>query len=90
MFTRFSRHVRTWWSLFADRRTPAMSKLLPLAGVLYLLSPLDLIPDLLPLLGQLDDVGILLLFISLALKWIPKDLWQEHEKKIHTANFIDL
>ena len=44
---------------FFDKRTPGFAKALIIFGAVYGISPLDFIPDLLPLLGQLDDVGII-------------------------------
>ena len=52
------RQSRLVWRLWRDARVPGWTKLIPLAGLVYLLSPIDLIPDLmLPGLGQLDGGG---------------------------------
>ncbi len=67
-----------------------MTKILPIAALLYVLLPIDVVPDFLPLLGQLDDIGIIVLLVSIALKVIPHDLWQEHDKKINQSNVIDV
>lgn len=56
----FFAKIRLLWHAFFDRRFPLWTKLLVLGGLLYGLSPLDLVPDLLPLLGQLDDIGVLI------------------------------
>jgi uncharacterized membrane protein YkvA (DUF1232 family) len=46
--------------MFQDKRTPLRDKLLIIGGVLYLLSPIDLVPDLLALLGYTDDLAVLI------------------------------
>ena len=46
--------------LLREPAVPAIVKAVPALAALYLISPLDLIPDLLPLIGQLDDVGVIL------------------------------
>lgn len=54
-----------------DPRTPLAAKLLAMAVVAYALSPIDLIPDFIPILGLLDDLILLPLGIALALRLIP-------------------
>ena len=54
-----------------DPRTPWLAKLVIAIVVAYALSPIDLIPDFIPILGYLDDVLLLPLGIYLALKLIP-------------------
>lgn len=79
-----------WRSLAKDHRTPLATKIFPWAALLYLLLPIDLVPDIVPLFGQLDDVGIIVLLVSIALKIIPKNLWNEHEQKIARPDVIDV
>ena len=90
MFKRLSRLFLLWRSLSRDGRTPIATKVFPWAALLYLLLPVDFVPDFLPFLGQLDDIGIIVLLISIALKVIPKDLWTEHETKVERQNVIDV
>lgn len=51
-----------------------LAKALPWMSLLYLIAPIDLIPDVLPILGQLDDVTIIVMFCLWALKMIPEDV----------------
>jgi len=51
--------------------------LVPVRVLAYALSPIDLIPDFIPILGYLDDLILLPLGIYLIIKSIPRDLWQE-------------
>jgi uncharacterized membrane protein YkvA (DUF1232 family) len=55
-----------------DPRTPWYAKLLVAAVVAYALSPIDLIPDFIPVLGYLDDLDLLPLGIALAVRLIPR------------------
>ncbi len=60
-----------------DRRSPLMGKLLALAAILYGLSPIDFIPDVLPAFGFLDDVAIVPLGLFIASKMIPDAVWTD-------------
>jgi len=72
-------HLQLWWRLLRDPRVPRALKLLvPALAVVYVLWPADLIPDLLPLIGQLDDAAILLLALTLFESLAPKELVAEH------------
>lgn len=61
-----------------DPRTPWFVRLLALAVAAYALSPIDLIPDFIPVLGYLDDIVIVPLGILLAVRLIPADILAEH------------
>ena len=58
-------------------RTPWYAKACALLIVVYALSPIDLIPDFIPVLGYLDDLIILPALVALTITWIPKDVMQE-------------
>ncbi len=74
MATRFKREVKAYQLVIKDPRTPRASKLLLGAAVGYALMPFDLIPDFIPVLGQLDDLIILPCLIWLALRALPADV----------------
>lgn len=59
------------------KSTPLLGKVLAGITVGYALSPIDLIPDFIPVLGYLDDVILLPLLITLTLKLIPKAVMEE-------------
>jgi uncharacterized membrane protein YkvA (DUF1232 family) len=65
------------WLAGRDPRVPWYAKLVAAAVAAYALSPIDLIPDFVPVLGYLDDVIILPLGILLAIKLIPPELMAE-------------
>ncbi len=54
------RQLRLAWRLFWDRRIPLGPKVLPLATLVYILSPIDFLPDVVVGLGQLDDLTLFL------------------------------
>lgn len=56
--------VRLAWRLLLDDRVPVIVKAIPVLAILYALWPIDLIPDLFPALGQLDDIAVLLLGLN--------------------------
>ncbi len=64
------------WKLFRHPETPWLPKLIALLVLLYALSPIDLIPDFIPVLGQLDDLILVPLGIALAVRLTPDHLWQ--------------
>ena len=66
-----------------DPRTPWYAKGVAFAVAVYALSPIDLIPDFIPILGYLDDLIIVPLGILLAVNLIPADLMKEFR---HTAS----
>src|SRR5262249_16452 len=61
-----------------DPRVPWYAKALGIAVAAYALSPIDLIPDFIPVLGYLDDAIIVPLGIALVVKLIPADVMAEH------------
>lgn len=61
---------------FKNRKTPLLAKLIAGIPVAYALSPIDLIPDFVPVLGYLDDVIVLPALIILTVKLIPQEVWQ--------------
>ncbi len=63
-----------------DRRTPRAAKLVAAATAAYALSPLDLIPDFIPVLGLLDDLLLVPAGIWLALRLIPPPLMAEYRR----------
>jgi uncharacterized membrane protein YkvA (DUF1232 family) len=77
----FKRELRVYRQVLRHPRTPLLAKLLLGAAVGYLLMPFDLIPDFIPVLGQLDDLIIVPALVMLALWVVPRDLVQEVRSK---------
>ena len=70
---------------YRDHRTPWYAKLLAAGVVAYAVSPIDLIPDFIPVLGILDDLVIVPLGAALAIKMVPKEVMAECREKARTA-----
>ncbi len=64
-----------------DPRTPKAAKVLGAGFLAYLLSPVDLIPDFIPVLGQLDDVIIVPAGFFLVWRMIPKEVWSDAQAR---------
>lgn len=64
-----------------DKRTPVFAKVMAAVTVAYALSPIDLIPDFIPVLGYLDDVILLPAMIALVIKLILHNVWSECREK---------
>ena len=59
------------------KETPIIAKVFALITVGYALSPIDLIPDFIPIIGFLDDLILLPLLIAITVKFIPKEIFNE-------------
>jgi uncharacterized membrane protein YkvA (DUF1232 family) len=85
MFERFRLLPQLWRAgrlalrLLRDPRVPIAAKVLFGGTVLYMLSPIDVMPDWIPVLGQADDLLVLMAGLNLFLKACPKWLVAEHE-----------
>ena len=60
-----------------DSRVPVLAKLMIGLVLAYALSPIDLIPDFIPVIGYLDDLILLPMGILLAVRLVPRAVWQE-------------
>jgi uncharacterized membrane protein YkvA (DUF1232 family) len=74
-------YARLIWGLARDSRTPLHLKMLLGAGLVYLVTPIDLIPDALPIIGQADDLTVLLLILDLFIANAPEDVRREHMER---------
>ena len=74
--------LRLFWRLFKDPRVGIKAKLLALGAFAYLILPTDLVPDLLPALGQLDDLLLLFLGAKGFVKLSPPEVVREHVQRI--------
>ncbi len=72
------RDAHAVWLAARDPRTPLSARLLALAVAAYALSPIDLIPDVIPVLGYLDDLILVPLGLWLAIRMIPREVMDTH------------
>jgi len=75
------RDILALWIAARDPRTPWYAKAMAAAVAAYALSPIDLIPDFIPVLGYLDDLLLLPIGILLVVRMIPADLLEEFRKE---------
>ena len=82
----FIRHLpqfaRLYWRLLRDGRVSIWPKTLLAVGVLYVLSPIDLIPDVVPVIGEVDDLVVLILLCRLFVYLCPPEVVREHVRRI--------
>jgi uncharacterized membrane protein YkvA (DUF1232 family) len=60
-----------------DKRTSAIPKMTALLAIIYLLSPIDLIPDFIPFFGYIDDVVVVPILLNLATRLLPREVREE-------------
>jgi uncharacterized membrane protein YkvA (DUF1232 family) len=83
--------LKTRWSLkhkiltlfyaFKDKRTPLYAKIATLSSIIYLVSPADILPDVIPLAGYIDDIVIVPFLIDLSTKLLPAEIKKDAEQK---------
>ena len=79
---RLRREARAFYSAAYDPRVPWYAKWIVVATAAYAISPIDLVPDFIPVLGQLDDLIIVPLGLALAVWLIPADVLAEHRQRL--------
>jgi uncharacterized membrane protein YkvA (DUF1232 family) len=78
-------YARLVWGLARDARTPIGLKLLLGAALTYVVTPVDLIPDVVPILGHADDLTVLLLVLDLFISNAPVAVRDEHLARARTG-----
>jgi uncharacterized membrane protein YkvA (DUF1232 family) len=68
--------------LMREPRVPALLKAVPVLAALYVISPIDLVPDIIPGLGQLDDLGIIVAALELFVRLCPGAAQSFHKDAI--------
>jgi len=76
---------RLAWRLVRDPRTPMADKLLLFGAIALIVSPINWIPSLVPILGQMEDLALLTLAVNLFLKRVPEHLRLEHQSALGLA-----
>ena len=85
LFDRIRIDAHAMWLAARDRRTPWHARAFGLLVAAYALSPIDLIPDFIPILGLVDDAILVPAGIWLFLKMLPRDLFEEHRAAAEAA-----
>ena len=85
LWWKFKKEIMMVSAMLRNPASPGISKLVALLAVVYIISPIDLVPDVIPILGWLDDGVISILLFKLAFKLLPKDMYEslkaQFEKK---------
>ena len=81
MIWKLPMYARVIWGLFRDPRTPLALKGLLGAALAYLVMPFDLIPDAIPIIGQADDLTVLMLVLDLFIANAPAEVRKEHMER---------
>lgn len=79
---RIKTELAVYQEIIKHPQTPRVSKWLLGLAVAYVLMPFDLIPDFIPVLGQLDELVIVPLLVIAALKFIPQEVIAECRKQV--------
>ena len=74
---RLKAEIHVYQQVLRHPRTPKLSKWLLGLALVYLISPIDLIPDFIPFAGQLDDLIVVPAIVWLAIRLIPRDVLAE-------------
>jgi uncharacterized membrane protein YkvA (DUF1232 family) len=80
--------LRLGWRLLRDPRIPAWPKVLVPLAAIYVISPVDGLPDIIPLLGWVDDasvIGLILAVIAMLVRWSPQEVVAEHAANLGFA-----
>jgi len=86
LLARLWNNVTLSWRLLLDRRVSGRAKLIPLAALLYLFSPIDFLPEIaFGPLGALDDIGVLLLALQMFINSAPKEVLQQYRGRVPPA-----
>ncbi len=77
-FFRLITLAKRLFRLFRDPRTPKTAKALLIGAAFYVLVPVDFLPEWIPVLGVMDDLGVAVLVTTLALRLVPDDVKRRH------------
>ena len=84
------KQFRLVWLLFKDGRVSFWSKLILPFSLLYLISPIDIIPAaLFPIVGGLDDLGVILLGMALFVKLAPPHIVQSYQNQLEYGDLYN-
>jgi uncharacterized membrane protein YkvA (DUF1232 family) len=76
------RDVLVLWFALKNPETPLIARAVAFITVAYALSPIDLIPDFVPILGYLDDLILIPIFIWITIKLVPDDVRAQSRKQV--------
>ena len=74
-------HLRIAWFAWRHPKLPLAGRLMLIGMAIYVISPIDLIPDALPVLGWLDDLALMTLILPLLLRLLPAEVITEARRQ---------
>ena len=74
--------IRLGWYLLTDGKVSLLTKAIIPAALLYVISPVDFIPDVIPVLGQLDDLGMVMAGLAIFIRMCPPELVQYYKDQL--------
>lgn len=77
--------IRLGWFLLIDGKVSLLTKAIIPAALLYVISPVDFIPDVIPVLGQLDDLGMVMAGLAIFIRMCPPELVQYYKDQLKLA-----
>jgi uncharacterized membrane protein YkvA (DUF1232 family) len=80
-FSRFKKEIVILFKSYMDKRTPWWVKLIGILTAIYIISPIDLIADFVPILGWVDDITLSMFVIALMAKLVPRHVLDEYREK---------
>ena len=83
------RDLRYYRAIMCHDETPAITRILHVIAIVYLLIPIDVIPDWVSILGYIDDVILVSLMIFLAVSMVPEDVAEECESELWEGEWAD-
>ncbi|HMS27282.1 MAG TPA: DUF1232 domain-containing protein [Burkholderiaceae bacterium] len=93
LWWKFKKEIMMVFAMLKNPASPAIAKLVAILAAVYIVSPIDLVPDIIPILGWLDDGIIAIILFKIAFKLLPKDLYDslkaQFEKKGGKVNDAD-
>ena len=85
LWWKFKKEILMVWAMLRNPAAPGKAKLVALLAAVYIISPVDLVPDVIPILGWIDDGVVAILLFKLAFKLLPKEMYDslkaQFEKK---------
>jgi uncharacterized membrane protein YkvA (DUF1232 family) len=79
----FKKEILMVWAMLRSPAAPLSSKIIAVLGLLYIVMPVDFVPDFIPILGWIDDGVMTYFLIKLAFKFLPAELHESLKRKVN-------